>query len=125
MNEQMVRLYEAAKSLCGVEGQTKVARLLNVSPQMLANWEKRGVSIEGTLKAQEKIGCNALWVRDGSGDMSVGNAEPPDYSGAIKLLEVYAALSSDLQKEFILAGEALIAGDAAQRIGDIAHKGKR
>jgi hypothetical protein len=76
MHEQMARLYEAAEELCGVVGQSAVARLLNVSPQRLGNWEDRGMSSEGMLDAQEIIGCNAVWIRKGIGPMRVGEPVP-------------------------------------------------
>ena len=70
MHEQMTRLYTAAKDLRDVEGQSAVAKILNMSPQTLNNWEARGISNEGLLKAQEIIGCDAIWVRDGKGEMT-------------------------------------------------------
>lgn len=69
MNEQMERLYEAARALHGVEGQSAVARLLNASPQTLKNWESRGVSKNGMLTAERTIGCSALWIESGEGEM--------------------------------------------------------
>lgn len=65
----MKRLYDAARQLKKVEGQSAVARLLHESPQTLKNWEQRGISASGLLKAQQNIGCDAIWVRDGVGDM--------------------------------------------------------
>lgn len=65
MHKSMERLYEAAKTLKGKEGQSEVARLLNESPQVLNNWEARGVSGSGALSAQRYIGCDANWILDG------------------------------------------------------------
>lgn len=93
MNEQMTRLYAAAKKLCDVEGQTNVARLLNASPQTVANWESRPISYEGLLKAQEMIGCDAIWLRDGTGEMVRGGTPiAPDLSDVAQLITLYGQL---------------------------------
>jgi len=70
MNEQMERLYQAAKHLHQAEGSSAVAKLLNVSPQTVHNWEARGISNEGLLRAQELVGCDAIWLRDGTKSMT-------------------------------------------------------
>jgi DNA-binding transcriptional regulator YiaG len=62
IHETVVRLYAAAKELRSVTGQSAVARLLEVTPQVVKNWEKRGLSSEGALLAQRIIGCNANWL---------------------------------------------------------------
>lgn len=61
------RLYEAADEFRDVRGQSAVARLLNVSPQVMKNWEARGVSEGGALLAQKIIGCDANWILYGTG----------------------------------------------------------
>lgn len=71
MDESALRLYEAAKR-AGVTGKSAVARALDESPQTVNNWEERGVSIAGALKAQARFGCDANWLRDGAGSMSIG-----------------------------------------------------
>lgn len=76
IHTQTRRLYQAAKHLRNVEGKSAVARLLNISPQNLNGWEERGISEGGLLKAQEVIGCNAIWLRDGTGDMIAGGGAP-------------------------------------------------
>lgn len=70
MHESMERLYLAAKELGDTVGKSNVARLLGVSPQVLKNWEDRGVSNEGAIRAQQLIGCSPAWIRDGTGQMS-------------------------------------------------------
>lgn len=70
MNEQMERLYQAAQVLLGKSGQSELGRVLNESPQVLANWESRGISAAGLLDAQATIGCDAIWLRDGTGSMT-------------------------------------------------------
>lgn len=76
MHETAKRLYEAAKTLRNIEGQSAVARLLNASPQVLKNWEARGVSKLGMLTAQRLIGCSATWLETGVGDMVVDGLLP-------------------------------------------------
>ena len=71
MHEQMKRLYEAAKVLKRIYGQSELARAVNASPQTIHNWQQRGISKQGMLKAQEIIGCSALWLETGSGPMSL------------------------------------------------------
>lgn len=63
------RLLEAAKLLKGADGPSDVARLLGVSPQKVTNWKSRGVSTEGMLDAQRLIGCRAIWLQTGEGEM--------------------------------------------------------
>lgn len=86
MHETAVRLYEAAEQLQRTTGQSAVARLLNESPQVVKNWETRGVSKAGVIKAQAIIGCSATWLATGAGPMRPGGGAPlidldnnPDY----------------------------------------------
>lgn len=76
MHETMVRLYEAAKAIRGLGTQSEIANLLNVASQNVNNWEKRGMSSEVMLSAQEILGCNAVWLRSGHGPMLVGELYP-------------------------------------------------
>ncbi|GAA0809623.1 LexA family transcriptional regulator [Cupriavidus gilardii] len=69
MHETMVRLYEAARKLKGLETPTEVARVLNQSQQTINNWERRGISQRGMLKAQAEIGCSATWLQTGTPPM--------------------------------------------------------
>lgn len=78
----MKRLYQAAMALRGVDTQTEVARLMGTSPQVVSNWEKRGISKEGLLTAQERIGCRAEWVKYGKGFMSSFGTEGQVVGGA-------------------------------------------
>lgn len=71
MHITMERLYRAAKELRNVEGQAELARALNQSPQTVNNWEARGISKAGMLKAQSVIGCSATWLASGDGRMSL------------------------------------------------------
>lgn len=80
LHPTMARLYQAAKTLKQVRGQSAVARLMNASPQTLKNWEARGVSKQGAITAQEAIGCNATWLMEGTGEMQTGVVIPaPEY----------------------------------------------
>lgn len=89
MHDTMKRLYQAAEELKGLRGQVKVARYLNASPQMLNNWESRGMSKDGMLTAQEKIGCSALWLKTGKGEKTVPSSALNDHS---ELLEAWGYL---------------------------------
>lgn len=65
MHETTQRLYEAAKKIKKVEGQSALARFLNETPQTVKNWEYRGVSKKGMIKAEELLGCSAAWLKTG------------------------------------------------------------
>lgn len=64
------RLYEAAKSLRNISGQSAVARAMNESPQTVKNWEARGVSKAGILRAAEILGVRTAWLMTGEGAMT-------------------------------------------------------
>lgn len=72
MHDATQRLYQAAQSLRGITGQSAVARALNESPQTVKNWETRGVSKAGALKAEELLGIRAAWLLTGDGPMGAG-----------------------------------------------------
>jgi phage repressor protein C with HTH and peptisase S24 domain len=67
MNEQMKRLFEAAKVLRGIESPSQLALALNASPQSVTNWQKRGPSDEALIDAEVVIGCSPAWVKNGTG----------------------------------------------------------
>ena len=77
------RLYTAARELRDVTGQSAVARLLDISPQVIKNWEARGVSEGGALKAQKHVGCDANWVLYGEQQMAARAWTPPAATHAI------------------------------------------
>jgi hypothetical protein len=62
LHESTARLYGFAREALGDDAPAKVARRLNVSAQTLQNWESRGVSQDGALKAQAAYGCDANWL---------------------------------------------------------------
>ena len=70
LHETAERLYRAAKKLRGVEGPANVGRLLNESPQLINNWERRGMSAAGMIRAASVIGCRADWLKTGEGRMA-------------------------------------------------------
>lgn len=72
MHEAMERLYVAAKQLRGLSGQSAVAAAMDETPQTLNNWESRGISNRGILKAQKLIGCSSEWLTEGIGPMRDG-----------------------------------------------------
>jgi hypothetical protein len=74
MHPTMVRLYKAAKELRDVEGQSALAALLNESPQLINNWERRGMSAAGMLKSARAIGCSSDWLANGKGHMGTQKA---------------------------------------------------
>jgi hypothetical protein len=78
------RLYTAARELRDVIGQSAVARLLDISPQVMKNWEARGVSEGGALKAQKHIGCDANWVLYGEQQMPLSAWAPPPQPHSIQ-----------------------------------------
>lgn len=109
MHPSMERLYQAARELKDVVGQSAVGRLLNASPQTIKNWESRGVSKTGAITAQEIVGCSATWVLEGTGLMTamfrepdaVSNIEPVERKKRVPLISwVRAGLWNDVQDPF-------------------------
>jgi|GEM_PF-902320 len=73
MHATMVRLYEAVRTLRGLQEQptpTDIAKALNQSQQTINNWERRGMSRPGMIEAQKLIGCSATWLQTGKGSMA-------------------------------------------------------
>lgn len=82
MHDSMVRLYKIAFDKKGVAGQSALARELNESPQTVKNWEVRGISKMGALKAQEVFGCDANWLQ-GAVNWARRTREQKDASGLV------------------------------------------
>lgn len=94
MHNTMIRLYQAARDLTGLEGQSAVADKLGQSPQTLNNWESRGMSKGGMLIAQRVLGVSAVWLEAGTGEMvATTTSEPDEYR------ELIAAWESLLPRE--------------------------
>ncbi|WP_340519994.1 LexA family transcriptional regulator [Cupriavidus necator] len=91
MHESMVRLYEAAKTLKGLSTPTDVARALNQSQQTINNWERRGISQGGMVKAQAAIGCSATWLLTGVPPMEAVKPKSGADQAKAKLNEVTSA----------------------------------
>lgn len=83
MNIQMKRLYEAAKALRNLDSQAEVARAMNVSSQVINNWEARGISKAGLINAQAVLGCSATWLETGVGAMTLASIDPASVPGSI------------------------------------------
>ena len=102
-HESMKRLLEAAGDR-SVRGPSALAAALGESDQTVTNWGRRGVSKQGALKAQERLGISATWIRDGSGAKWSGSGgdQPaaqvlslrPGPLGSALVLELGAALDS-------------------------------
>lgn len=88
MDVKTARLYEAAEKLKGVSGQSNLARLLNVSPQVVKNWETRGVSASGLVNAAKVIGVSVAWVETGEGEMAAIK-QPESNATVIGTLDVW------------------------------------
>lgn len=56
--------------------QVDVANALNESSQTVKNWEARGVSKDGALKAQRRLGVSATYLLDGLEPALVGASQP-------------------------------------------------
>ncbi|MBW0450871.1 S24 family peptidase [Paraburkholderia phenoliruptrix] len=69
MHATMERLYEAARLLHQIEGPAQLAKFLNISEQLVNNWQRRGISKGGMLDAQKLIGCSATWLETGNPPM--------------------------------------------------------
>jgi len=69
------RLYLAARELRQTSGPANVAKFLNISQQVIKNWEERGMSCEGILRSAEALGCRPLWLAHGTGEMVDVGAE--------------------------------------------------
>lgn len=77
MDKTMERLYEAAAEK-EVTGQSALARALGQTPQVVKNWEARGISKNGMLLAQKKLGVSAIWLETGQGEMYSNTPIPFD-----------------------------------------------
>jgi hypothetical protein len=68
IHPSMARLYEFVRShFPGVQTQSELGRWLNTSPQVINNWEMRGISKDGAIAIQAEKGINATWLREGTG----------------------------------------------------------
>ena len=87
MHETTARLYIAAQKIANTTGQSAVAHLLNESPQTVKNWESRGMSKAGIIKAAQIIGCSVDWLISGTPPMRPSNIEEaPSTRGLVPLI---------------------------------------
>lgn len=69
MHKTTERLYTTLKELNLIPGrhpQAEVARGLNISSQIVYNWETRGISKAGLLECQKQFGVSATWLEFGT-----------------------------------------------------------
>lgn len=90
MHDTAMRLYEAAESIAHVSGQTEVASALGLRPQVLNNWEARGVSKAGALAACKLWNVRFEWLMGGTPPM-LSEADPL----LQQLIEIYSALPAE------------------------------
>lgn len=81
----MERLLEAAAER-GVTGPSALAKALNESDQVLANWGRRGISKDGFAKVQKVLGISSYWLMTGEGSADAdaggsGSQETPYLPG--------------------------------------------
>lgn len=87
MDKTMERLYEAAAEK-EVAGQSALARALGQTPQVVKNWEARGISKNGILLAQKKLGVSAIWLETGQGEMYSNTPIPFDNNVNLSLKHI-------------------------------------
>lgn len=83
MHASFVRLLQAAIDATAQPGSTRrigdeadLRRALDISPQTANNWKNRGVSVDGAVDAQRRLGVSATWVLDG-GELNAPTAWTP------------------------------------------------
>ena len=114
MHATTTRLYEAAKAIKGITEPAALARAMNISPQVLNNWERRGISAEGILLAEETIGCESRWLKTGAGSLYGPGAQEPraSYHVTPDIIEIVAtSIQAALQ----------LGGLSADHMGGKAH----
>lgn len=114
MHETARRLYSAISELTNpkLTDLGDVAAYVRVTPQVLKNWESRGVSKQGRLDLHSQLGINPDWLATGEGEMlprqlqstsstggglSVANTSPGP--SLAKALEVVAGALNNLPME--------------------------
>ncbi len=79
MHETTKRLYSVLREIDVIKSdreQSELAKFLNKSPQVINNWEDRGISDNGLLEIQSKTGCSATWIRSGKAPKFIGDYVP-------------------------------------------------
>lgn len=125
MHEQMERLYEVAFEVRKVEGPSAVARIFNISPQMVSNWERRGMSFEAMLDAQELLGCSAVWIRSGAGPKMFGDPAPQEKERVGGVLADSLKLTCETSRELQLLSVYRLSGKDGRGVIDEAIESAR
>lgn len=97
----MSRLYEAAKSrglIDAAKEQSSLAGVLNVAPQNVNNWEKRGVSKEAALQLQLDHRFSATWILFGAKPMFIDGTDDADVQARAGTSQVEISLFSLIPK---------------------------
>lgn len=76
-HDSMQKLYTAAADH-GDASPAQVARRLNVSAQVVQNWEVRGISKAGAMSAQRAYGVDANWLLGEKSSPAIGSPDPDD-----------------------------------------------
>ncbi len=114
MHATMERLYEAARLLHQIEGPAQLAKFLNISEQLVNNWQRRGISKGGMLDAQKKIGCSATWLETGVPPMMAASSPHARHdAGAADSLKIdrkkgVIKTQSDTDRDTLPAGETSV-----------------
>jgi len=111
MHKTTERLYATLKELKLIPGrhpQAEVARGLNISSQIVYNWETRGISKAGLLECQKQFGVSATWLEFGTMSDDVQDGLFPKWEHAppcvklspleVTLLETFAKLKNNKVK---------------------------
>lgn len=72
MHATTQRLFKAASDIKNINTPSELARFLNVSQQVIKNWETRGVSARMIPEIAERLGISVRWLRAGDGEMTGG-----------------------------------------------------
>ena len=102
MNETTQRLFQAAKDLKNINLPSELARFLNVSQQVIKNWEARGVSAKMIPEVSERLGISERWLRTGEGEM-IGLGGSKKMSRLDKVKELIEKRFNGSQAEFARA----------------------
>jgi phage repressor protein C with HTH and peptisase S24 domain len=96
MHESASRLLEYARartkgSRSEITGFADLQEILETSSATMTNWKSRGVSKEGALKAEKKLGCSASWVLTGEGDDQATKKSVENSDGDLLIAQYDAA----------------------------------
>lgn len=102
MHITMERLYGAIKKDDGQKySQTEMAAKLNQSSQVVKNWETRGISADGLILCQHKLGVSCTWLLHGEGHPLLPKLENISVAGI-----TIDSFDAQLNKHFQLLSDA-------------------